>query len=483
VAWSAFRVFGGSPVLGIVLGLMLVNPALPNAYSVADGSAQALHMFGFIPVVGYQGSVLPAFFVGLIGAKFEKVLRRRVPEALDLILTPFITLTVMITLGLFAIGPVFHSLEEWVLHGTTAVLDLPFGIAGIIIGFFNQIIVVTGVHHIFNFLEIQLLEKTGYNPFNAIVTSAMAAQGAACLAVGLKTKNTKLKALALPSSLSAFLGISEPAIFGVNLRFMKPFVMGLIGGGVGGFLASLFHLKGTGMAVTVIPGTLLYLNSQLPLYILVNVVAVGVAFGLTWFFGYKDQPLVVDEITNSGNESDPSAVQTAGTDDRTNQAAVYRPQVDKLEIASPMTGTAVALANVPDPAFSEKHMGEGIAIEPTEGRVFAPFDGVVAHVMNKSKHAVILEHETGLQMLVHVGINTVGLKGEGFTAHVQSGDVVIAGQLLIEFDMNAIQAAGLPLITPVLIPNGNEMIEEVQTAKIGSVQANGDNILVVKFKQ
>ncbi len=368
VAWSAFRVFGGSPVLGIVLGLMLVNPALPNAYSVADGSAQALQMFGFIPVVGYQGSVLPAFFVGLIGAKFEKVLRRRVPEALDLILTPFITLTVMITLGLFAIGPVFHSLEEWVLHGTTAVLDLPFGIAGIIIGFFNQIIVVTGVHHIFNFLEIQLLEKTGYNPFNAIVTSAMAAQGAACLAVGLKTKNTKLKALALPSSLSAFLGISEPAIFGVNLRFMKPFVMGLIGGGVGGFLASLFHLKGTGMAVTVIPGTLLYLNSQLPLYILVNVVAVGVAFALTWFFGYKDQPLAVDEITNSGNESVPSAVQTAGTDDRTNQAAVHRPQVDKLEIASPMTGTAVALANVPDPAFSEKHMGEGIAIEPTEGR-------------------------------------------------------------------------------------------------------------------
>ncbi|MCG7382209.1 sucrose-specific PTS transporter subunit IIBC [Paenibacillus sp. ACRRY] len=481
VAWSAFRVFGGSPVLGIVLGLMLVNPALPNAYAVADGSAQALHMFGFIPVVGYQGSVLPAFFVGLIGAKFEKFLRRRVPEALDLILTPFITLTVMITLGLFAIGPVFHSLEEWVLHGTTAVLGLPFGIAGIIIGFFNQIIVVTGVHHIFNFLEIQLLENTGYNPFNAIVTSAMAAQGAACLAVGLKTKNTKLKALALPSSLSAFLGISEPAIFGVNLRFMKPFIMGLVGGGVGGFLASLFHLQGTGMAVTVIPGTLLYLNSQLPLYILVNVVAVGVAFTLTWFFGYKDQPLVAEETTNNGNENEPSTVQTAGMDDRNNQAAVHRPKVDKLEIASPMTGTAVALANVPDPAFSEKHMGEGIAIEPTEGKVFAPFDGVVAHVMNKSKHAVILEHETGLQMLIHVGINTVGLKGEGFIAHVRSGDVVTAGQLLIEFDMNGIQAAGLPLITPVLIPNGNETIEEVKTGKIGSVQANGETILVVKF--
>ncbi|SDD08710.1 PTS system, sucrose-specific IIC component [Terribacillus halophilus] len=288
VAWSSFKVFGGSPVLGIVLGLMLVNPALPNAYEVANGSAEAITLFGFIPVVGYQGSVLPAFFIGLIGAKLEKALRRRITEALDLILTPFLTLTIMITLGLFAIGPIFHSLEDLVLAGTLAVLDLPFGIAGLLIGSLNQLVVVTGVHHIFNFLEIQLLENRGMNPFNAIITCGMAAQGAACLAVGLKTKDAKLKALALPSSFSAFLGISEPAIFGVNLRFIKPFIMGLIGGGVGGFLASLFDLAGTGMSVTVIPGTLLYLNSQLPLYILVNLAAMAVAFTLTWMFGYKD---------------------------------------------------------------------------------------------------------------------------------------------------------------------------------------------------
>ncbi|PAD34568.1 PTS sugar transporter subunit IIA [Terribacillus saccharophilus] len=288
VAWSSFKVFGGSPVLGIVLGLMLVNPALPNAYEVANGSAEAITLFGFIPVVGYQGSVLPAFFIGLIGAKLERALRRRITEALDLILTPFLTLTVMITLGLFAIGPIFHSLEDLVLTGTLAVLDLPFGIAGLLIGSLNQLVVVTGVHHIFNFLEIQLLENRGMNPFNAIITCGMAAQGAACLAVGLKTKDTKLKALALPSSFSAFLGISEPAIFGINLRFVKPFIMGLIGGGVGGFLASLLDLAGTGMSITVIPGTLLYLNSQLPFYILINLVAMAVAFTLTWMFGYKD---------------------------------------------------------------------------------------------------------------------------------------------------------------------------------------------------
>lgn len=489
VAWSAFRVFGGSPVLGIVLGLMLVNPALPNAYAVADGSAQPLHMFGFIPVVGYQGSVLPAFFVGLLGAKFEKVLRRRVPEALDLILTPFITLTVMITLGLFAIGPVFHSLEEWVLHGTTAVLDLPYGIAGIIIGFFHQIIVVTGVHHIFNFLEIQLLEKTGFNPFNAIITCAMAAQGAACLAVGLKTKNMKLKALALPSSLSAFLGITEPAIFGVNLRYMKPFVMGLLGGAVGGFIASLFHLQGTGMAVTVIPGTLLYLNSQLPLYILSNVTAMAIAFALTWFFGYKDQ--AVETASDTGSKNMESTTESSASNLTSSTSAsvtesvntASRPKVKLLEIASPIHGTLVELEQVPDPAFAEKHMGEGIAIEPSEGKVYAPFDGVVAHVMDKSKHAVILEHETGVQLLVHIGINTVGLKGKGFVTHVKSGDSVLAGQLLIEFDMDIIEEAGLPLITPVLIPSGNEFIASVRAITSGIVQANEKKVLTVEFTE
>ncbi|MNK70262.1 PTS system beta-glucoside-specific EIIBCA component [compost metagenome] len=467
VAWSAFRVFGGSPVLGIVLGLMLVNPALPNAYSVANGSAEALTMFGFIPVVGYQGSVLPAFFIGLLGAKFEKYLRQRVPEALDLILTPFITLLVMITLGLFAIGPVFHSLETWVLHGTTFVLDLPFGIAGLVIGFFHQIIVVTGVHHIFNFLEIQLLQQNGNNPFNAIITSAMAAQGAACLAVGLKTKDKKLKALALPSSFSAFLGITEPAIFGVNLRFMKPFIMGLIGGAIGGFLASLFGLAATGMAVTVIPGTLLYLNDQLPLYILCNVVAMAVAFVLTWMFGYKDK------LPETAPEAD-SSEKIASSD---TASPSTRPRT--LEILAPITGTAVLLDTVPDPAFAQKHMGEGIAIEPSEGRAFAPFDGTVALVMDKSKHAVILEHASGVQILIHIGINTVSLKGSGFTTHVQTGDKVKAGQLLIEFDIEAIRNAGLPLVTPVLVPSGLDQVTGVTTNLVGDVRANERSIMTV----
>jgi len=291
VAWSAFKVFGGSPVIGIVLGLMLVNPALPNAYEVAAGTADPIMMAGFIPVVGYQGTVLPAFIAGFLGAKTERMIRKRVPETLDLLLTPFLTLLILSILALFIIGPVFHSLEVVVLDATLWLLELPFGLAGLVIGGLNQLIVVTGIHHIFNFLEVQLLANTGTNPYNAIITASVAAQGGASLAVAMKTKSKKLKALAYPSTLSAMLGITEPAIFGVNLRYGKPFIFGLVGGAAGGFLASLLQLEATGMSLTVIPGALLYLNSQFIWYIVVNVVAIAVAFILTYLFGYSDKQL------------------------------------------------------------------------------------------------------------------------------------------------------------------------------------------------
>ncbi|WP_428911784.1 sucrose-specific PTS transporter subunit IIBC [Niallia sp. Krafla_26] len=289
VAWSTFRVFGGTPIIGLVLGLMLVSPSLPNAWSVAGGDVTPIYFFDFIPVVGYQASVLPAFISGILGAKLERAIRKRVPESLDLIVTPFLTLLVMIIVALLVIGPVFHAVENGLLDVVTNVLSWPFGISGILIGGLNQLIVITGVHHVFNMLEIQLLAQYQSNPYNAIVTCAVAAQGGATLAVALKTKSAKLKALSFPSAFSAFLGITEPAIFGVNLRYGKPFIMGLIGGAAGGFVASLLQLKATGMAVTVIPGTLLYLNGQLLPYILVNLIAIGSAFVLTWMFGFSDK--------------------------------------------------------------------------------------------------------------------------------------------------------------------------------------------------
>ncbi|MGG5373352.1 sucrose-specific PTS transporter subunit IIBC [Enterococcus sp. AZ196] len=289
VCWSAFRVFGGSPLLGIVLGLMLVSPSLPTSWDVAQGTGDPLLFFGFIKVAGYQGSVLPAFIMGFLGANIEKRIRRAVPPALDLIVTPFVSLLIMILLALFIVGPIFHEVELLMLKAVEVILALPFGIGGLLYGMINQVIVVTGLHHALNLIEIQMLADTGWNAVNPISSASICAQAGAALAVAIKSKQTKIKAIAFPSTLSALLGITEPAIFGINLRFGKPFVMGLIGGGAGGFLASLFNLRGTGMSITAIPGLLLYLNSQIVLYIVVCVVGFSVAFGLTYMFGYKDE--------------------------------------------------------------------------------------------------------------------------------------------------------------------------------------------------
>lgn len=287
ICWSTFKNFGGSPVIGIVLGLMLVSPSLPNAYAVGQGTAEPLIFFGFIKVAGYQGSVLPAFFTGIVAAKFEKWLRKHVPDAIDLIVTPFLTLLFGTIVALFALGPVLHLVESGVLTLVEHVLFLPLGIGGFLYGCFGQLLGIFGVHHVLNFLEISMLAQDGWNYLNPIGTCGNVAQAGAVLAVAIKAVSNKTKQVAYPSCLSALLGITEPAVFGVNLKFVKPFIMAMIGGGVGGFLASIFQLKATGMSITGIPGTLLYLNSQLPLYILVNVISFGTAFALTYFFGFN----------------------------------------------------------------------------------------------------------------------------------------------------------------------------------------------------
>jgi sucrose PTS system EIIBCA or EIIBC component len=289
VCWSTFRVFGGSPLLGIVLGLMLVSPSLPTSWDVAQNVQEPLMFLGFIKVAGYQGSVLPAFIIGIVGALLEKRIRKLVPAALDLILTPFLTLLIALMLGLFVLGPVFHEVEILILTAVTWILQLPFGIGGFIYGGINQFIVVTGLHHALNLIEIQMLSDTGWNMVNAISSGSIAAQAGAALAVGLKAKSLKTKSIAYPSSLSALLGITEPAIFGVNIRYGKPFLMGLIGGAVAGFFARILDVQATGMSITVIPGMLLYLNAQIIPYIAVCVMGFGVAFALTWMVGFKEK--------------------------------------------------------------------------------------------------------------------------------------------------------------------------------------------------
>lgn len=286
VCWSTFRNFGGSPVIGIVLGLMLVSPSLPSAYAVGAGEAEPLVFFGIIKVAGYQGSVLPAFATGILAANFEKWLRKHIPDSVDLIVTPFLTMLFGITIALFGIGPVLHYVENGVLWLVEHLLFLPMGIGGFLYGCFGQLLGIFGVHHILNFLEISMLASDGWNYLNPIGTCGNVAQAGAVLAVAIKASSNKMKQVSYPACFSALLGITEPAVFGVNLKFVKPFLMSMIGGGVGGFLASILNLRATGMSITGIPGTLLYLNEQLPLYLIVNVISFAVAFGLTWFLGF-----------------------------------------------------------------------------------------------------------------------------------------------------------------------------------------------------
>ena len=285
VTWSTMKKFGGTPVIGIVLGLMLVAPQLPNAYAVAGGQAQVLTMdfFGLaIPVVGYQGSVLPALVLGIIAAKLQKWLKSFVPDLLDLIVTPFLTLLLSLLVGLLLVGPVMHTIEIFLFTAVKGFLELPFGIGGLIVGGLHQVIVVSGVHHVFNALEIELLATTGRDAFNAIITGAIVAQGGAALAVAVKTRNPRKRSLYLSSTIPAFLGITEPAIFGINLRFVKPFFYALVGGAAAGMCAGMLQLAGTGMGITVIPGTLLYMDHLLE-YFFVNAVGFGTAFALTFF--------------------------------------------------------------------------------------------------------------------------------------------------------------------------------------------------------
>ena len=469
VVWSTFRVFGGNPAVGIVLGMMLVSDSLPNAWAVASGGeVTAMQFFGFIPVVGLQGSVLPAFIIGVVGAKFEKAVRKVVPDVLDLLVTPFVTLLVMSILGLFVIGPVFHVVESYILIGTKAILNLPFGLGGFLIGGVHQLIVVSGVHHIFNLLEVQLLAADHANPFNAIITAAMTAQGAATVAVGVKTKNPKLKTLAFPAALSAFLGITEPAIFGVNLRFRKPFFLSLIAGAIGGGLASILGLAGTGNGITVIPGTMLYIgNGQLLQYLLMVAVSFALGFALTYMFGYEDE---VEEVAGAISEAET---------DRLTEEAVTGTVISPSEgvIQTPIVGDVVALSNVNDPVFSSGAMGQGIAVKPSEDVVYAPADAEVTIVF-PTGHAYGLRTANGAEILIHVGIDTVTMNGEGFEQKVAQGDKVKAGDILGTFDSNKIAAAGLDDTTMVIVTNTADYASVTPVAS-GSV-VKGDAIIEVK---
>lgn len=459
IGFSGAKVFGGNPFLGGVIGMIMVHPNLQNAWTMTGGVNEYLDVFGLwkVPLVGYQGHVISVIIAVFVMANIEKWLHKRVPAMLDLFVTPLVSVFVTGFLTMTMIGPAFNIVESSIINGIQTLISLPFGIGSLVMGALYAPTVVTGIHHMYTIIDLGQIKEFGCTYWLPLASSANIAQGAAALAVALKTRDQKLKAMALPSSLSAFMGITEPAIFGVNLRFFRPFVCACIGGGCGAMFASITSLGATGTGVTGIFGILLCLNAPVK-YILMFAISAGVAFALSWMFGYKNAP----QTANGAPET-----ATAFTEPKEAQG--------ELNVLSPMQGKAVSLADTDDDTFAAEILGKGAAIEPSEGKVYAPFDATVETLMG---HAVGLTGENGVEMLIHIGIDTVQLNGKHYTPHCTEGQHVKAGDLLMEFDMAAIQAEGFKTITPVIVTNANDYADVL--THIGKQTKAGETLLTVK---
>lgn len=447
IAISAAKIFGGNQFLGAVIGMIMIHPNLVNAWSVASGATTSTlwSWFGVwnIQNVGYQGHVIPVILSVWLMCAIEKRLHKKVPEMFDLFVTPLVSVLVAGFLSMTVIGPVFAQIESWVLIGAQALIAVPFGIGAFIMGGVYAPTVVAGVHHMYNAIEMMMLANNGMNIWMPIATAANVAQGAAALAVALKTRNKKTKAMALPASLSAFMGITEPAIFGVNIRFGRPFIAGMIGGACGAAIASIMNVYATANGVTGLFGFLITVDSFVG-YLLTFAVAFAVAFAVSWIMGIKEE--TVSESADEDKDSEENLIEdnTSINDENT--------------IAAPMNGNAIPLEEVPDETFAQGVLGLGAAIEPNEGKVVAPADGTVETIFD-TKHAIGLSLNNGAEILIHIGINTVELGGEGYKAFVAEGDKVKKGQTLITFDMDFIKSKGYKLVTPVIVTNSDDYSE------------------------
>lgn len=439
IATSAARVFGGNIYLGAVIGLLMIHPSLINAWNVAnyDVLPSWTLLFFNIPQVGYQGHVIPVIIAVWVMCTIEKWLHKHVPEMIDLFVTPLVTVLVTSFLTFTIIGPVFSTAESYVLRFASWLITVGYGIGSLAMGAIYPWTVVMGLHHMYNAIEAGLLSSKEFGNLNIwmpIASAANFAQFGACLAVGLKTKNAKTKAVAIPSSLSAALGITEPAIFGINFRFMKPFICGMIGGAIGAMFGSWMGLGATSYGVTGLPGYLI-INKALP-YTILLAISGGIAFVLTFLFWHEE----VKKVEKVELKAPEEVVITT----------------EKGTILSPVNGKAISASEIPDAAFAGEMMGPSVGIEPEEGVVYAPFDGEVVMVF-PTKHAMGLKaDEGGMELLIHVGVDTVTMNGEGFETFVDSGSKFKKGDKLMSFDRKVIKDAGHPDTVIVALTNAAE---------------------------
>ena len=467
VCWSAFKVFGGTPVIGMVLGLMLVSPILPNAYSVAnpDSGISAVMAFGKIPIVGCQGSVLTAIITALIGAKLEKKLRKIMPNALDLIMTPFVVMLVTFLIVILGVGPVMHVVELKLVSIVEALVHLPFGIGGFIIGATYPLLVITGLHHTYTMIETSLLANTGFNPVITLCAMYGFANVGTCLAFFVKSKNTTVRQTSIGAMLSQLFGISEPVLFGIQLRYnLKPLIIMLFTSGLGAASLSLLNIQSNSYGLAVIPSYLMYIyeGRQFLWYLVISICSVALCFVLTYLFGMPEEAILPEEGVDDG-----SVLEMEANGEMTNEEnREHKESMDGNKIIAPVSGKVIPLEEVTDPTFAGKVLGDGFAIVPEDSIIKSPINGIV-ELMYETGHAVGLSTDDGKEILIHIGIDTVAMNGDGFHIIAKTGQNVKSGDPLVEVDFEKIRKAGKSDSVIVIVTSG----EKVETRKVEKVKS------------
>ena len=442
VAYSACKRFGGRPILGIVIGCIMLSNSLADAYAAAQGTVEVtvLHIFGLgVKLVGFQGGIIVALLMGFVTAKLDKFFEKKVPEVIRLLISPLLTTLVGALLLFTIIGPVGRGLSSGITNALVWMTQ-NLGVAGYaVFSGLQQLVVITGLHHIFGAIEAQLLADTGRNFINPLMSVAIIAQGGAVLGyLMMHRKNAKTKELCIPSFISVLFGITEPALFGINLRYRFPIIGGCIGGALGGVIVYLTNLAALGFGTTVVPGIALAdpVNNGYVNYIIAHAVAIAGGFIMTLVLGkFMDKT--------------PVEVPTASVASEQQEVPQVLATPEKEEFFGYAQGQMIAMEDVNDETFKNKILGDGIAVIPSSGKVYAPADGRIISIFD-TKHAICFASNYGTEILIHIGVDTVNLQGKYFTPHVNTGDVVKKGQLLIEFDKEQIQKAGYDTVIPMM---------------------------------
>ena len=465
ITWSVSRKMGTSQILGIVLGICLVSPQLLNAYSVASTPASEIAKdwvwdFGFFTVnrIGYQAQVIPALLAGLSLSYLEIFWRKHVPEVVSMIFVPFLSLIPALILAHTVLGPIGwtigQALSTVVLAGLTGPVKWLFGA---VFGALYAPFVITGLHHMTNAIDTQLIADAGGTALWPMIALSNIAQGSAVFAYYIMHRHDEREAqISLPATISAYLGVTEPALFGVNVKYIYPFVAGMIGSSIAGLLSVTFNVTAASIGIGGLPGILSIQPKYMIPFAGIMLVAIIVPMVLTFFFRKASLFTKTEDDTELKEEF--AAQEEA---EFASHTATPTALVESAEVVSPLAGQVKPLSQATDPVFSSGVMGQGVVIEPSQGELVSPVNGTVT-VLFPTKHAVGIVSEKGVEMLMHIGMDTVSLDGKGFEAHVEQGDKVVVGQQLISFDMDVIKEAGLVTETPVIITNQDDFQADVE---------------------